>query len=803
MKYFFFIFILAVLFHYESLSQSIRGRIADSTQAPIPFIPVALLNKSDSSIYKGTITDDKGKYVFDKIKQGTYLLKIEGVGYKTKYSSEIKSDSLTQLEIPDIILTSGVSLNEVSVTAIKSTVEFKNGNIIVNVENSPLAKGNTVYDLLSKLPGVSIDNNVILLNGKSGVIMMIDGRVEQLTNVQMLNLLKSMSTELVEKIELLKNPPAKYDASGTSGMINIKTKKTKLLGFSGSAYTSNSQGFYGRSMSGVSLNYKADKFILFSNLDYNYSYYQIKEKFNKQFTDNSLITMFDEIGTMNDLEKNLNFKIGADWLLNKKSTIGFKVDGGPGSYNSNGSGITTVSDYNNLGFDHLNALAYNNDSWNTTNYNINAEHRFDTVGTVLNFTSDFTRLTETNSSNIQNLFFDANNTEALPSNIYRSSNASQSNILATKLDFTKKINRKSSFETGAKISLINISNNYLFERKNDSTGNYFQDTSLSNNFTYKEQTYAVYANYIRSFEKVNMQLGLRGENTNLVGKNIEKEFEITRHYYNIFPTISLEYTASKNHNFQLNLNRRIDRPQYSDLNPFRYYRDQYSYLEGNPFLLPHYSNTAEITHSYKEFITNTLSFTRINNVMVHYTEQNDTTKITTETIKNMKYNNYFAYSVFIRHDIKNWWNISTNGLVAYIQYVGDVNGAVFNTKGIYYNASLTNTFVAHKKTKIEIIGIYRGPKNNGLTQVKSRWMVSFAIKRTFFKGKLDGSIGVNDIFYTFIAKTYVNFANQNWNYYQTTDTRRIVLSLNYNFGKLKIKEREVSSNEQEKARLSH
>jgi iron complex outermembrane receptor protein len=792
-----------ILFHLESLSQSIRGKILDSSQTPISFIPVALLSKSDSSIYKGTLSDEKGIYFFDKVKQGTYILKFEGLGYKIKYSSEIKTDSLSQIQIPDVMLTTGVNLEEIAITANKKTIEFKNGNIIVNVENSPLAKGNTVYDLLSKLPGVSIDDNTILLNGKAGAIIMIDGRIEQLTNIQILNLLKSMSTELVEKIELLKNPPAKYDASGTSGMINIKTKKAKLVGFSGSAYTSNSQGFYARSMSGVSLNYKAEKFALFSNFDYNYSYYQTTEKFNKKFSDSSVTTTFNGVGALKDLEKNINYKFGADWLPNKKNTIGFKIDGGPGSYTSNGDGSNTITGYNNLNFDHLNSALYNLDKWNINNYNINAEHRFDTVGTTLSFTSDYTKLTETNSSTIQNIFQNADNTQALPPNIYASNNTSQSDIFASKLDFTKKINAKSSLELGAKINFISTFNNYLFQRKNDTTGTYFKDTTLSNNFTYKEQTYAVYANYIKSFDKVNMQVGLRGENTNLIGRNTEKGFEINRHYYNIFPTISLEYAASKNHNFQLNFNRRIDRPQYSNLNPFRYYRDQYSFYEGNPFLQPHYSNTAEITHSYKEFITNTLTYTRINNVMVDYTEQNDATKVTTETIKNMRFNNYFAYSVFIRHDIKNWWNISTNGLVAYIQYVGDVNGAVFDTKSIYYNASLTNTFIVHKNTKFEIMGVYRGPKNNGLTQVKSRWMVSFAIKRTFFNGKLDGSIGVNDIFYTFIGRTYVNFNNQNWNYYQTTDTRRIFISLNYNFGKLKIKGREVSSNEQEKARLSH
>ncbi|MGZ4116772.1 MAG: outer membrane beta-barrel family protein, partial [Bacteroidia bacterium] len=525
--------------------------------------------------------------------------------------------------------------------------------------------------------------------------------------------------------------------------------------------------------------------------------------FNKKFTTDSSVTEFNSINTIKDLDNSINYKVGADWFINKKNIIGFKIDGGPGSYSSSGNGTNTISQYNNLGFDHLNALAYIPDKWTSNNYNVNAEHHFDTTGTVLNFSSDYMRLSETYSSNVQNLFLDANDHEILPPNIYRNDNLNILDLLASKLDFTKIVNSASSFEAGAKATFVNISNNYLFERKDNFNGNYYQDTSLTNNYKYIEQTYAAYFNYIRSFKKVNMQIGIRGENTHTIGKNTEKRFELVRNYYNLFPNISIEYTSSKNNKFQLNLNRRIDRPQYNELSPFRSYRDQYSYSEGNPFLQPQYSNTIELTHSYKQLVTNVFTYTRIDHVMVNYTIQTDSTKVTTETTKNMKYNNYYAYSFFIQKSLKPWWDISLNSIFSYSEYIGDVNNVAFKTAAYSYAPSLNNTFSVSQNTKVEIIAFYNSPMNTGFVQVKSRWMLSFAIKKTFLNKKLDCSIGVNDLFNTGYFRTGVNFDNQNWNFKVNQDSRRLVVSINYNFGKIKISDRSTSSNEQEKERIKH
>lgn len=787
----------------SAYSQVVKGITLDSSNTPIPFATLAFLNKSDSTIINGIISDENGVFEI-KVDTGIYLLKTSAIGFDTKCCDlvSIQSNSIDN-SIKVILSKSPQTLNEITVNAIRSTVEFKNGNITVNIENSPLAKGNTVYDLFFKMPGVSVDNNLIYLNGKPGVSIMIDGRLQQISNSQLLNLLKSMNAEAIEKIELFKNPPAKYDASGTSGIINIKTKKSKVKGFNGSTYTSFSQGFYPRTSGGILFNYKSNRILFFSNLDFNYNYYHVDASFDRKFTTDSSITELITENVMKELESGLNYKIGTDWSINKNNIVGFKVEGGPGSFVSNSTGITRIHGENTLNFDHLNSIVNNPDKWLSNNFNLNSEHHFDSLGTVLNFSSDYTLLSEIVSSNIKNIYMDKNNMEVLPSNMFRNNNDNKTVIFASKVDFNKYINDKTSVQFGAKTSYIKTENNYIFERYDNASLGFNNDTSLSNNYLYEEQTYAAYINVDRKYKNVNLQLGIRAENTNLEGRNTNKGFQLKQSYYNLFPNVSLEYSPSEKHNFQANFNRRIDRPQYGDLNPFRYFRDQYQFYEGNPFLLPHYSNNIELSHSFKKIITNSLTYTRIENVMLHYTSQDDSTKIFTESIKNMRMNNIISYLMYIQKDLTSWWRTSLNANISYIEYQGDINGERFKTASLFYNPSLINTFLLPKSTKIEILSFFRSGKNNGLVQVRPRWMITLAVKKSFLDGKLDCSIGIDDIFYTGYFRTWAKFKNQDWNYKVTQDTRRLTISINYNFGKSKFYGRETSSNDQEKGRLNH
>ena len=797
------IFILCSSFVFSQIKLS--GVVTDSLGMPVPFAPIGLLSLPDSNIVKGTITDETGNYSLNKLNFGSYILKVSATGYQGKITGKIVVDSSSNKDqLFDIKLSPPLhALAEVSVTTMKRVVEFKNGNIIVNVENSALAKGNSVYDLLTKLPGVSVDENKIIVQGKSGVIVMIDNRPQILSGEQLLNLLKSMSADLVSSIEILKNPPVKYDASGTSGMINIKSKKVTVSGLTGTVFSSYSQGFYERLLSGASLNYKSRKFVFYSNLSGDYSHYKEVESFKKNFTSDTASMGLNSEGLVKTLETNLNYKVGLDWLLTKKDVIGIKAEGGPGENIANTNAEDYVSGDNIVGFDHLNSKINQPDKWNINNYDLNFEHKTDTLGSSFSIVTDYTRLTENMSSVNSANFYASDGIQVLPSNNYRSDNKSNSNLFSGRADLVRIIDSSSSFEAGIKAASTGNSNNYLFERDYANNNIYSTDTSLSTNFKYTEITYAGYVNYIKTIKKLSMHLGVRLEKTFLTGET-DKNFKLHKEYFNVFPNFSFDYKKSENHDFQLNLSRRIDRPEFSALNPFIIFHDQYSLEYGNPFLLPDYANRGELSYNYKGVFSTSIAYSYTQNIIMGFTSQNDSTKITSQLIENMKSCTALEYSIFYQKSFIKKWDLSVSGTVANMDYQGNIGGVDFHRTGLTYYGNLTNSFLIKKNAKLEINGTYLGPNIFAITQTKPRWMASFALKMSLCKEKLDLTIGVEDIFHSFIGKSQAHFENQNWTYQAIDDTRRFRIALNYKFGKMKIEERNVNtSNEEEKGRFKH
>lgn len=790
-----------------ALSQTrISGLITDSLDAPVPFVPVALLSLPDSTIIKGTITDEAGKYSMEQKKSGSYLLKLTVLGYREKTSEVFAIDSSASDNLvfhlklyPDAHM-----LGDVSVTAMKKTVEFKNGNILVNVENSPLAKGNSAFDLLMKLPGLSVYNNKIILQGKEGVIVMIDNRPQVISGDQLMNMLKSMNADLIKSIEILKNPPVKYDASGTSGMINILTRKVSVGGLTGTVFSSYSQGFYERVLSGASINYKTKKILLYGTISGDNSHYRMVENFKKKFESDTSIMNFNGDNIAKSLESSLNYKAGIDWLPTESDIIGFKIEGGPGQNTSNTQGRNSITGDNKLGFDHLDSRIYQTDKWNTTNFDLNYGHKLDTLGSSFSLVADYTSLKETIYSDNINTFFDHSDVQTLPANNYRSDSKSSCDILSMRADLTKVINETSSFEAGLKTAYAKTLNNYLFERNNIFDDSYSKDTSLSNRFQYTEITYAGYFNYLKSVGKLNMQLGVRIENTYLTGENIDRNFTLHREYFNVFPNLSFDYKRNDNHDFQLNLSRRIDRPYFSDLNPFIFFNDQYSYRQGNPFLLPDYANRADLVYNYKDFFSTSIAYAYTENIMLDYTSQNDSTNVTMQSIKNMKSASTIEYSLFFEKSLTKKWDISVSGSFARKTFSGSIDDLNFQRTGITYYGTVTNNILLIKDTRLEVNATYFGPNISGIFIIKPRVLTSLAINKSFFKNKLDLTVGVDDIFYSFIFKSMANYENQNWSFSRISDTRRFRISLNYTFGKTKIEERNVnSSNEEEIERLNH
>ncbi len=723
------------------------------------------------------------------------------VGYSENIFS-INLDENSQKEIPTIILKAkGVNLNEINVSTLKKTFEFKNGNIIVNVENSALATGNSAYTLLTKLPGVSMDeNDNILIQGRAGVKILIDDRIQQMSGKQLINILKSMNASNIEKIEVLKNPPIKYDAAGTGGMINIKTKKVKIIGFSGEAGYNLSQGYYSNHYGNLSLNYKGKKFVFFSAIDYEGETTHYGHRFDKTISYKGLTTALNQKMNNNEGGKSISSQLGMDFYLNAKKTIGFKtnMDGGEGLADSDGDNY--LSD-NSLGFSHLKFSSNMPNPWYYFNYNINAEHLFDTVGTKLKFSADYSPNYDLYVGDYDNNFLDNAGNVVLSPLHFKNTNSLDFTILSSKLDFEKKFSKTSTFEAGIKATSQNMLSDYVFENRNNLTGVYTSDTNFTNKFTYSEQIYTGYLNLQKTLGDFDLQAGVRAENTIVNAESKNKSIKYARDYFNLFPLLTVEYSKNENHNFQFSYNRRINRPNYNSFNPYKYYNNLFGSSTGNPNILPEYSNTFELTHTFMEKLSNSVSYSIMDNFICDLTYQNDSTKETIASVTNLEYADQLSYSLFFQTDIAKWWNINVNGQASYSNYSGKINGLDYNKIGYFYSGFLTNTFLILKKTKLEINARYIGPLQSGVWYHNPKWGIYVAIKQSFFKEKLNVTMGLDDIFFTMIGTNQVRLPGQAWNIIASSDTRRFNVSLSYTFGKVKVQEREVNSNETEKSRL--
>lgn len=797
------LFIIYIVFsQFISYCQcAIRGKITDSTRAPISYASVGLLEVRDSSIYKGIITDIEGNYCFEQIKKGNYFIKASSVGFKITYSAKIEYDSTHPLLNPTISMYSqGTSLDEVSVTAMKKMVEFKNGNIIVNVDGTTLSMGNSVYDLLARLPGVTIIDSEISIQGISGVKIMIDGKIQQLSNEQLFNILKSMNASQIQKIEVLKNPPVKYDAAGTGGMINVITKKNTLIGTSGSVFAGFSQGFYGNPHGGITFNHKGRKINFFSGFTGNKEAIRKENFLNSDVAYNSIVTSLTQNYVQKHYSYSGTFDFGADWYINKNNSVGFKVEGGSGIGNEDRTALTTISD-NSLGYRSMPYTFENPNPWLYADVNVNAEHLFDTLGTVLRFSADYSPYSDKNTTDFDHHFLDSNSNEIISPRIFRNSNTLNFYILSSKLDFEKKLKKSTNIEAGLKVAYVDGLSSYTFENLDNATGNYISDANFTNVFSYKEQISAAYFNVIKEYKKISMQMGLRGENTLVKAQSKTNSVAYTRQYFNLFPMVSVEYKRSQNHNFQLSANRRINRPDYNYFNPYRNVRSLLIVQQGNPYLRPEYITSVNFTYAYASTIFQTVSFSRRVNALMDYSTQNDSTKVRIVNTENLDYGNVISYSLYYQEELTKWCSLNFNASVFYLDATGTVNGLPFKFSTVGFNPGIFSRFILPDNFKLELNAYYISPRTEGVNHVKSRSSVDVAIKRTLLKDKLSIAIAFNDIFFTRVYNASVDYQNiHNYSTYRS-DTRRVNLSLNYNFGNVKVKQREITSNDEEKNRI--
>jgi iron complex outermembrane recepter protein len=783
--------IILVTSAFNLNAQIIKGTIK-SNELIIANESVELLNVKDSSVAKVEISNADGNFIFEGLQDANYLLHINAKGYNNYYSLANAGDVL------NINLVKAINQMEgVKVTAKKPIIEVKPDKMVFNVEQSINATGSTALDMLRKSPGVTVDkDDNIALRSKNAVRIYIDGKPSYLDNKDLIAMLRTMQASDLESIEMITNPGAKFDASGNAGIINIKIKKNKKLGTNGSITAGYGIGKFPKYNTDLSLNYRNKKVNVFGTYglskrkDYNFinmNRLQNDTRFNQEtdsYTDNW----------------NNNIKVGADYFINKKHTVGVLAN----VMNTQGPFVTSsrsaIGLPNSAPSTYL--VANNTIDMKRLNTNFNVNYKFeDTTGKSFTADVDYGIFRATGASYQPNYYYDSAETKIMQTNIYRNTTPTNINIAAAKIDYEQNL-WKGKFGAGAKIANVATDNTFSFY--DVLSINPIKDTLnlfRSNQFKYTETVSAAYVNYNRAINKKwSANAGLRYEYTNSLGdlkSNFPKPTDrVPRKYGNFFPSASLSYTPSMKHMFSMAYSRRIDRPNYQDLNPFENKLDELSYEKGNPFLRPQFTNNVELNYTFMQFASMGVSYARTTDLFMQVTDTTEQTR-TYITQKNFASQDVINYNISSPLPIRKWWNGYMSLNYSYIILKANFDGRILNNKYGNFNLYLNNDFSLKNDWAINIGGWLNGPSYwGGIFRTKTLGSLDIGVQKQLMNKKLSLRASVSDVLYTAGWRATVNFGGMNMIGEGNYESRQLNVAATYKFGSAEIKR----AREREKAK---
>ena len=781
---------LVIISQAQTNKGKITGHVQDGNQKLVESATITLLKSTDSTVAKMGAANKEGNFEFENIADGRYLVSVSAVGHKKAFSETFEineANILVALKTIELVPVSK-DLTGVSVVARKPLIEQHIDRTVINVEAAVSNVGATALEVLEKSPGITVDKDgSISLKGKQGVQVYIDGKPSYLGGADLVNLLKNMNANQLDQIEIMTNPPAKYDAAGNSGIINIKTKKNKAKGFNGSVTAGYSQGVYARTNESLNLNYRNGKYNAFLNYSFNKnnSFQQLDIHRTYKTTDGKTVTaMFDQTAFMPNSNTSNNLKFGMDFFLTKKTTIGFVS-----------SGFMNPEKFRNYNTSYLKnpagqvdsvvkSTANMKDTWKNGAVNINLRHQIDSAGREITADLDYSTYASHNRQNFTNTSYYPDMTEKYQSALY-SELPVGINIYSAKVDYTHPLKKEAKLEAGVKSSYVNT----------DNEADYFNvigganqvDYDKTNRFQYKENINAAYINYNRQFKKIGVQAGLRFESTNYKGHqfgNAQRpgsDSSFSKTYNNLFPTVFVSYAASKNNQFGLSVGRRIDRPAYQDLNPFLFFLDNYTYQAGNPFLKPQYTNNAELSHTFKGFLTTTINYSNTKNFFTETFEQKGYATIVRQGNIGERQNAGVSVSAQVKP--AKWWSANLYGNYNYNYFKGELYGESVKISASNVLFNVNNQFNFSKGWSAELSGFYRTKGVEGQIQIMPLGQVSAGVSKQVMKGKGSVRLNIRDIFYTNGVKGNINFQQTEATFHNLRDSRVAGISFTYRFGK--------------------
>ncbi|MFT3908531.1 MAG: outer membrane beta-barrel family protein [Ferruginibacter sp.] len=770
---------------------------------------VSLLHSADSTLVKNTFCEQDGKFEFVLVKEGSYFISITHIGYESYSGSSIEiTVNNNVVELPVISMKASTkNLQEVQVNSKRPFVQRKIDRVLINPDALIGNAGATAMEVLEKAPGVLVDiNGNISLKGKQGVLIFIDDKPSYLSAADLAGYLKSLPAGTIETVELMTNPPAKYDAAGNAGIINIKLKKNQVKGFNGGLNLGYGQGRYLRTNNSFNLNYRVNKFNFFTNVSIgqNNSYQDLTIKRYYYAADGTYSSGFIQNSYLKKEQGSFTARLGVDYYASNKTTIGAVASGFINPSFSPVKNNAQVLDENNEVVSLLAATNPSRKKWKNGTFNINYAYKIDNKGKELSANVDYIHYNSTYTQTLENNIFSPDNV-FLGKTILQSSLPASINIQTAKVDYVNPLKAGAKFDAGFKTSFVNTDNtaDFFDVVNNVQTPNY----QFSNRFKYKENINAVYLNYSKDWKYISLQTGLRLENTNIkgnqLGNPLVNDSAFSRHYTNLFPTVFIVYRLDSMQKNQIgfSIGRRIDRPNYQDLNPFTYPLDRFTYYGGNPFLVPTFSYGFELSHTYKNFLTTSLEYNIIDDLIQETNEQRGTVYYSRPG--NFGKQVIYGISVNGNFQLTKWWVMQLYTEYKNMGYKSIVYGQTLNANKFYWYVGPTLQFTVTKSINAELGGSYQTRILAGQFLTIPVWQMRAGVSKKILKGKGTVKLNFSDIFYTNQPGGDINnIANSKANWLSLLDSRVVTVGFSYRFNKGKsLNARQSGGSDAEKGRV--
>lgn len=769
---------------------TIKGRVSDVLHNPVPFANVLLFNASDSALVKGTVSADDGAFEILAFPAGTYYMKVMMVGF-TDYDSQVFSyvQGSGVKNFGELILEEdAVMMDEVQVVATKALFEQKIDRMIVNVASSITLAGTNALEVLERSPGVLVNRqtNTIAVSGKSGVVVMINDRINYMPAEAVTQLLEGMSADNIERIEILTTPPSDLDAEGNAGYINIVLKKNIGDGFNGGYAVGAGYGNGATGNANVNFNYRKGK----SNLYGDYGYLHESQDQTFQFY-RSILLNGDQVETetvSDRLPKRNNHmaRLGLDVQVNDKLLVGGLVSGYNTKWNMDATNVAELSS-NGLLDTVITVANHELNQWKNLGGNINLHYTF-SEGKTLSVDGDYLHYLDNNPTDYNNQYADGEG-NYLFENYTRSSKMTPIDIRVAKVDYKTPIGKTVKLETGLKGTVSNFTNDVGVEYSND--GDYWiTDPELTGVYQLDETIAAGYLTIEAPLDtKTDIKAGLRYEYTDSNLGSAEEQDIVDREFGKFFPSLFISRRLNENNTIKFVYGKRITRPTFNDMAPFVLFIDPYTFFSGNPAVQPAISNNFELGYSFKSALVSLnygIEDSTIANFQSTIIEGTNKQLLYTENLKQVK-----TLSLTLSFPLTpvSWWNMYYNisGVLQAAQQYDEFGLQTYEAGNI--SAYTSQTFTLPGSFAFEVTGLYVSGGLFGIFTLKPFGSVNLGLQKKFGNNGGNLRLGADNIFNTMIYRDELTLEQQQQYYSARLQFTQPTLKLTYtrNFGSQTVK----------------